>query len=202
MTLMRIVVLDFLSVNCYLLWNKDAKDAIIVDPGSCPEAIEEAVEEEKLAPKAVFLTHAHVDHISAVPQICKKYGIPVWLNQPDLCLYSSPHNALKPWMDAPEGLPEPVAECPNTGMDFKIIHTPGHTPGGACFYFPKDGFVLTGDTLFKGTYGRTDFPGGDEDAIFKSIREKLLTLDANVIVHPGHGPSTSIGKERSNPLFR
>lgn len=202
MTLMRTVELNFLSVNCYLLYDDKTRKAIIVDPGSSEDLIFEAVSDEKIIPQGVILTHAHVDHISAVPEVAAKYNIPVWIHPDDVPIYFSPDNALRPWMDTAKGLPQPVKDCPMAGLDFQVIHTPGHTPGGICLYFPGEKFVITGDTLFRGTYGRTDFAGGDERAIFRSIREKLLTLPEDVIVYPGHGPSTTIKTERNNPLFQ
>ena len=90
---------------------------------------------------------------------------------------------------------------PDAGLEFQVIHTPGHTPGGVCYHFPAERFLLTGDTLFAGSYGRTDFPGGDEEAIFDSIRNKLLTMPSETLVIPGHGSTTTIGIERNNPLF-
>ena len=86
-------------------------------------------------------------------------------------------------------------------MEFRIIHTPGHSRGSCCFYFPEDKFLISGDTLFEGTYGRTDFPGGSEIEIMASIRNKLLTLPKDVVVYPGHGGSTTIAAEQKNPLF-
>lgn len=201
MTSMRIVVLGFLSVNCYLLWDPKTKQALIIDPGSSADDIIDAVRTENLLPCGVLLTHAHVDHISAVGAVTSAFQIPVWVNPPERPLYQSPDNALKPWMDAAKDLPTPVDQCPTAGLNFKILQTPGHTVGGVCFYFPDDEFVLTGDTLFKGSYGRTDFPGGDENAIMISIRTRLLTLPPNTIAYPGHGPLTTIAAESSNPLF-
>ena len=202
MTRLRKVVLRFLSVNCYILSNDGSDRALIVDPGSSPDMIFDAVERAGLAPEGILLTHAHVDHISAVPEVAARYHAPVWIHKDDIPLYFSPDNALKPWMDAAEALPEPVSECPTAGMDFQIIHTPGHSRGSVCFYFRNDGFLLSGDTLFEDSYGRTDFPGGSEEDIFDSIRNKLLVLPEDVVVYPGHGFATTIGRERGNPLFR
>lgn len=198
---LHIVELNFLSVNCYILNNKGSERALIIDPGSSKNLIFNRVEEQGLKPEGILLTHAHVDHISAVPEVAEKYGIPVWIHKDDVPLYNSPDNALKPWMDAVQSLPQPVEECPTAGMEFTIIHTPGHSRGSCCFYFPEDKFLISGDTLFEGTYGRTDFPGGSEMAIMDSIRNKLLTLPKDVVVYPGHGESTTIAAEQKNPLF-
>lgn len=195
---LNIVILNFLSVNCFILNAEGSDRALIVDPGSSTKKIYAKIDELGLKPEGILLTHAHVDHISAVPEVVAKYNIPVWIHPDDLELYFSPDNALRPWMDTVPGLPKPVDECPKAGMNFTIIHTPGHSRGSCCFYFPEDKFILSGDTMFQGTYGRTDFPGGSETAIFKSIREKLLTLPENTIVYPGHGDTTTIADEKLN----
>ena len=198
---LHIIVLNFLSVNCYVLNEKGSDRALIIDPGSSKDKIFKCIDSFALKPEGILLTHAHVDHISAVPEVAEQYNIPVWIHREDVPLYNSPENALKPWMDAVQSLPQPVADCPKAGMEFRIIHTPGHSRGSCCFYFPEDKFLISGDTLFEGTYGRTDFPGGSEIEIMDSICGKLLTLPDDVIVYPGHGGSTTIGRESRNPLF-
>lgn len=198
---LHIIVLNFLSVNCYVLNNKGSDRALIVDPGSSKDMIFKNIDSLGLKPEGILLTHAHVDHISAVPDVAEKYGIPVWIHNDDIPLYNSPENALKPWMDAVQSLPQPVKDCPKAGMEFSIIHTPGHSRGSCCFYFPEDKFLISGDTLFEGTYGRTDFPGGSEIEIMDSICNKLLTLPKEVTVYPGHGGFTTIAAEQRNPLF-
>ena len=197
----RILQLDFLGVNCILVWDTETRRALIVDPGSSESRIVAAVEEEQLKPEGVLLTHAHVDHLGRVPEITRRYHIPVWLHPSELTVYRSRFNALLAWAPEIQELPEPAVEMPTAGLEFQVIHTPGHTPGGVCYHFPAEKFLLTGDTLFAGSYGRTDFPGGDEEAIFTSIREKLLTLPPETLVIPGHGPTTTIANERHNPLF-
>ncbi len=192
------LVLDFLSVNCYLLWDSETKRGLIVDPGSSEKRITSAVESCGMKPEAILLTHAHVDHIARVPELCALYKIPVWLHPADWKLYHSDKNALLPWMDVVQGLPEIQAgECPTAGMDLRVIHTPGHTPGGCCFYAPAEKFVLTGDTMFRGTCGRTDLGGCWED-LMESIQEKLLALPSETVVYPGHLAPTTIGEELEN----
>ena len=201
MTRLQTIVLRFLSVNCYLVSDETTGRALIIDPGSSPEIIQQAIKDSKVKPEGILLTHAHVDHISAVPEIAKAYSIPVWLHKDDHSLYFSRENALQPWMQAVPNLPQPVEECPTAGLFFRILHTPGHSKGSCCFYFPYEKFILTGDTLFCGTYGRTDFPGGSYTEIMDSIRNKLLKLPEDVVVYPGHDETTSIGEERENQMF-
>ena len=198
---MRRIVLDFLSVNCYLLINEQTGDALVVDPGSSAEKIFSAIAAEKARPVGILLTHAHVDHVSAVAAVSEKCNAPVWIHPDDYCIYFSKNNELPPYMMAPVGLPQPVKDCPTAGLDFQILHTPGHTPGGVCYYFPAEKMVFTGDTLFCGTYGRTDFPGGSDRDIFNSIRNVLFKLPADTRVYPGHEQATTIGKEQGNPVF-
>ena len=198
---MKRIVLDFLSVNCYLLSNEQTGEALLVDPGSSVAKIAAAVEAEKVKVVGILLTHAHVDHVSAVAEVAAKYNAPVWIHPDDYGIYFSRDNALPPYMMAPANLPQPVKDCPTAGMDFQILHTPGHTPGGVCYYFPAEKVVFTGDTLFCGTYGRTDFPGGSERDIFTSIKEVLFKLPGETRVFPGHEQSTTIAKEQANPIF-
>lgn len=201
MTKLKTLVLRFLSVNCYIVSDETTKRALIVDPGSDAGFIQNAVDKMEVKPEGILLTHAHVDHISAVPEISKTYNIPVWLHKNDIPLYFAKENELQPWMSAVPNLPQPVEECPTAGLTFRIIHTPGHSKGSCCFYFPHDRFILTGDTLFCGTYGRTDFPGGSYPEIMDSIKNKLLKLPEEVVVHPGHDQKTTIGEELENPMF-
>ncbi len=202
MVKLQTIELDFLSTNCYLVWDDATKRALIVDPGSSQSRIEASVASLGLKPEGVLLTHAHVDHIGRVPEICHAYGIPVWIHPLDVPIYDSEENHLLPWAGPVEGLPKPVQECPTAGLQFQILHTPGHTPGGVCFYVPEEKFVLSGDTLFLGTYGRTDFRGGNEEVILRSIRGVLLALPKDTVVYPGHGEPTTIGAELDNPLFQ
>ena len=191
-----------IAVNCYLVWNTGSNHGYIIDPGDEPTKITRAVSAAKFTPKAILLTHAHVDHIRAVGAIATKYKIPVFLNASDKVLYYSPDNALLPWLPAAENLP-PIADDfvdfaseEVKDIEVQVIHTPGHTPGGVCYYFHSAGFILTGDTLFKGSCGRTDLPGGDEDDLRQSIRYSLMTLPDETIVYPGHHDETTIGAEK------
>ena len=193
---MERVVLDFLGVNSYIIWDEETKRALILDPGSSAQRILDAVTRLGVQPEAVLLTHAHVDHIGRVPEICQAYDIPVWLHADEQPIYLSQENHLKPWAGPVEGLPMPLqGACPTAGMNIQPIHTPGHTPGGCCYYLPEQGWLFSGDTMFRGTYGRTDFPGGSHRALMASIREKLLKLPPETRVFPGHEGETTIADE-------
>lgn len=190
------------ETNCYYVFPRNDGPLFIIDPGAEPEKL---YENTKLFPAKEFvilLTHAHVDHISGAGVLAEKLGVSsVYVPPDDQALYTSPENALPPFLPAAEGLPPAV--WPPKYMDFTIIRTPGHTPGGVCYYFKSLNALFSGDTLFSGSIGRTDFPGGDYDSIMESIREKLLVLPENLRVFPGHGESTTIGIEKSfNPYLR
>ena len=197
-----IIVVGILSVNCYLVWHSETKEAYVVDPGADAALIEKRVAAVGLTPRAILMTHGHVDHLLAVPHLAKKWQVPVWIHAEDVSLYQSPDNALLPWIPAAENLPAPVPEIPVIdGLEFTLLHTPGHTRGGVCFYFPNEKFVLTGDTLFKGTHGRTDFPGGSQKQIMHSIHNILFKLPDETKVYPGHHGASMIGSEKKNPFF-
>lgn len=196
------LVLGMLQENCYIVWEEDDHRALIIDPGDEPGTIVAALEEDGLHAKGILLTHGHVDHIRAVPGLVKRLSIPVWLHPAERALYVSPDNALLPWMPAVQELPEP-SEVRNTipGLCFDVIETPGHTPGGVSFHFIRAGAVFTGDTLFEGSIGRSDLPGGSSETLLRSIHEKLLALPRATLVYPGHGEPTTIGQEAAQNPF-
>jgi glyoxylase-like metal-dependent hydrolase (beta-lactamase superfamily II) len=192
--------------NCHILVDRDAGEAVIVDPGEEADLFLRRVATERVSLKAVWLTHAHVDHILGVAPVVEATGVPVYL-----------HPADRPWYDAlPEqaerfGLsasapPPPGMELADGvnvtlgGLSFEVRHVPGHTPGHVAFV--GHGAAVVGDALFAGSIGRTDLPGGDTETLLSSIRGKLLTLPDETVVYPGHGPPTTIGRERrTNPFL-
>ena len=199
------------EVNCTILGV--GGQALVVDPGADAARIAAALEQAKLAPAAVLLTHAHFDHIGGVPGLLSRFpGLPVLVGEPDLAVYDHPMNRLAPDyphqsrpatlrpVTARDGLPAFAAGGPFAGL--QVVETPGHTPGGVCYFFPDDRLLLSGDTLFAGSVGRTDFPGGDMAALRASLR-RLTALPDDTRVIPGHGPFTTLADERrGNPFLR
>ena len=189
------VIVGALEVNCYIVYDSETKEALIIDPGDEADRIIEAVKALGVTPKGILLTHAHVDHIRGVGAVSAAFNLPVWIHEADRVYYESPDNAILPW-------PKPVDTPPQLpNHPFEVIETPGHTPGGVCFYFKNEKQLFSGDTLFRGTYGRTDFPGGSAQKLFSSIRTKLFTLPDDINVWPGHNDATTIGDEKRTQFF-
>ena len=193
------------EANCSVLW-EDPAQAWIVDPGADSATVLGVLKRHGLKPALVVLTHAHFDHISALNEILAAAPVPVYMHAADAAFAFSPMNAMPPYgttarpatlvTDKRDG---DTLAC--GGLAAKLIHTPGHTPGGWCLYFEQDKLLVAGDTLFAGSVGRTDFPGGSWEELEASLqRLKALPEDTRVIC--GHGPQTTIGEEkRSNPYL-
>lgn len=187
------------AANCYIAMDDDSKEAAIIDPGGDADEIIAAADEMGAAVKYVLLTHGHKDHTGAASEVAEHYGAKLGINEKDARVSPEDYLEGKFSREAEISLKEGVIL--NLGnQEMKCIETPGHTAGGVTFHI--DGMLFTGDTLFSGSIGRTDLGGGDLFTIIESIKEKLMTLSDDTIVLPGHGPQTTVKRERaSNPYI-
>ena len=192
------------EVNCSIL--SESGKAWIVDPGQEAGRIIDLLAKKGLEPAAVLLTHAHFDHISGIPGLLAKFPeLPVYVHEQDAQMFGHPLNQLPP--EYPSfARPKNIIVFRSTfnlqpsTLNFEVIETPGHTPGGVCYYFPKDKLLLSGDTLFAGSVGRTDLPGGDMATLMDSL-QKLVALPDDTLVIPGHGMHTTIAAEKRGNMF-
>lgn len=202
------LVLGDVRTNCYLLINEKTLETIIADPADRADVIVRKAVDEGLNLKAVFLTHGHGDHILAVSDLKRDFGLKVYASEAEKELLSDPEQNLSRALFGvavtvkPDVLLEDGQEFEEAGMRFQMLLTPGHTPGGCCYYQPEEKVLFSGDTLFSGSIGRTDFPGGNLSTLVRSVKEKLLVLPEDVKVYPGHEEMTSIGQEKKyNPYM-
>ena len=198
----KTVQVGLYDVNCSILGI--GGEAWIVDPGSEAERIIELCRKASLAPKAILLTHAHFDHIGGVPTLAAAFpDMPIYIGRNDMKVIDHPMNQMPPeypLIKRPKNLKDASLLEPASGI--KVLDTPGHTPGGVCYYFAEDKILFSGDTLFAGSIGRTDFPGGDMTLLMQSLK-LLAELPDDTSVVPGHGPATTIGYEKAgNPFMR
>ena len=192
------VVVGAFEVNCYLVPSPDKKTLYIIDPGGDAQDIIAAASAFSCQKAVILLTHCHADHIGAVVEVAKKLNITeLYIDPADSAMYASPANCFPPYLPAAENLLTP-SEWPPQTPDFEILHTPGHTPGGVCYYFREYNALFTGDTLFRASVGRTDFPGGDTATLMESISGRLMTLPDSLEIYPGHGYPSTIGFEKQN----
>ncbi len=204
------LVLGSYQTNCYILRrDEDAKDCLIIDTGMRAEPLVEFLTTEDLNPIAVILTHGHADHIIGLDLLGQKFPqTSVYIHKLDAPLLTESEKNLSllaggPFETEPaDHLLEENQTISLAGIELKVIHTPGHTPGGICLYSEKENLIFVGDTLFEGSVGRTDFPGGNTEHLINAIKEKLLPLPDQTIVYPGHGSTTTIEQEkRYNPYL-
>jgi hydroxyacylglutathione hydrolase len=198
-------ILGAYETNCYCLRdNESAKDCIIIDAGLDADKLINALEEKNMNPVALILTHGHIDHIAGVNSMREKFpGMNVYIHKLDADMLTEPMNNLS-FMTGTPFKTEPadyIVEENNfielAGIKLKVLHTPGHTPGGISLYSKEQGVVFVGDALFADSVGRADFPGGSMNQLINCIKEKLLTLPEETKVYPGHGPDTTIGREKA-----
>jgi glyoxylase-like metal-dependent hydrolase (beta-lactamase superfamily II) len=171
-----------------------------VDPGHEGARIAALLEKKGLEPEAVLLTHAHFDHITGIAELQKLFpGLPVYVHREDTVMFGHPFNQM-PGEYSSIGVPANIRDVEELKI-CEVIHTPGHTPGAVCYHFPSDRLLLSGDTLFAGSIGRTDFPGGSMSKMTDSLK-KLTALPDDTLVVPGHGSHTTIGREKAtNPYL-
>jgi glyoxylase-like metal-dependent hydrolase (beta-lactamase superfamily II) len=191
-----------LEANCYILADEATNQAIIVDPGDEPDIILEQAEEFKVL--YIVLTHGHFDHVGAVNDIKEATGAEVALHEADFDIYAGAKDHAAFWgfeiepPDMPTLALKEGDELLVGDLSFVVIHTPGHSPGGMCLY--SEGALITGDTLFAGSIGRTDLPGGEMNKMKESFR-RLMGLPDETTILPGHGPSSTIGTEKEHNMF-
>jgi len=196
--------------NIYLYYNEKSGDGVIIDAGFSPKdisAIGAAISEKNITVKAILLTHGHYDHIIALDEIKSLTGAMVYCHESEKLLLEEPSLNLsvkigKAITVTPDRLLKDGESIQIGDTALTVLHTPGHTQGGACYYDEKNGSLFAGDVLFMGSVGRSDLPQGDAAVLLDSIKSKLLTLPECVKVYPGHGMATTIGREKtSNPFL-
>jgi glyoxylase-like metal-dependent hydrolase (beta-lactamase superfamily II) len=208
------------GTNCYLVAPAAGEECVIIDPGhQAAQGVEEAVAKHRLKPVAVILTHGHIDHVASVVPVCGAHDVPAWIHPADRYMMSDPAKALGRSIgtqlmgELTVGEPDDVKELADgselklAGLEFTVAHAPGHTKGSVTFRLPEAADIpsvfFSGDLLFAGSIGRTDLPGGDHAEILESLARVCLPLDDSTVVLSGHGPQTSIGRERAtNPFLQ
>ena len=197
------------QANAYLVWEAAPGPAVLVDAGAEAGRLLQALRRRDLELAAILQTHAHGDHIAALPEVVSATGAPVYLHPDARGMLESAEENLSAFAGIP--ITAPVATRPALdgdrlellGRPVAVLHTPGHAPGSVCYHFVDDGIVFTGAALFQGSIGRTDFPGGSLETLLAGIRSRLLVLPDETVVHPGHMGATTIGRERAtNPFLR
>lgn len=195
------------STNCYLVKNEETGEGFLIDPGDYAEKIIDVIKEKGVKLTAIYLTHGHLDHMMAAERIRAEYNVPVYCHEAELAVLADPvQNLTSRFMRSGYVFTDAIglkdgAEFVAAGFQVRLIHTPGHTPGGCCYYLRENGILFSGDTLFFRSIGNTEFPGGSMGTLARSIREKLYTLPEDTVVYAGHGESTDIGSEkRENPF--
>jgi glyoxylase-like metal-dependent hydrolase (beta-lactamase superfamily II) len=205
--IIKVLVVGPIMANCYILGCEETKEAAVIDPGDETARILMTLAESKLKVKYIIDTHGHFDHVGGNKKMKEATGAEILIHPLDAPMLNGLAASAANWGLSADNSPPPdrtVEEGDTISfgkITLKVLHTPGHTPGGISLY--TDNYVFVGDTLFQGSIGRTDFPGGDYETLISAVKNKLFALDDNVQVLSGHGPETTIGREKGfNPFFR
>jgi glyoxylase-like metal-dependent hydrolase (beta-lactamase superfamily II) len=203
---MKTLVLGMVRTNCYIISNGETKEAIVVDPADEAVKIEQYLKANDLVCKGILLTHGHFDHILAAAKIASDTGARIYAHEAEAQLLENPDLNCSNQVGEGIGLRANMLlkdqqELVLAGFTIRVLHTPGHTAGGACYYFTGHGILLSGDTLFRETVGRSDLPTGNGKVLITSVLNKLMILEDQVKVYPGHGEATTIGYERDNNVY-
>jgi len=194
-----------LEANCYLVWCEKTGKALVIDPGGDPAPVIRSASRRKLGIAHIVNTHGHIDHIAGNARLRQLTGASLLIGAGDGPMLADPALNLSSWVGGPvtmkaDGLLDDGDHITVGELVFAVMHTPGHSPGGICLHIT--GAVFTGDTLFAGSIGRSDLPGGDGDRLLRSLHERLMTLPGETVVYPGHGPTSTIAAEkRCNPFL-
>ena len=205
----KILPVGPLQCNCSIIGDEITHEAIVIDPGDDIDEIVRIINAHNLQVKQIVITHAHIDHVGGAMKLRAQTGAPILLNQNDYALLKM-LDVQATWIGVkPPGKVEIEAELKHGQtleagkLSANVLHTPGHTEGSVCLYFPAEKLLIAGDTLFARSIGRTDLPGGSFDKIIDSLHSQVLALPDDTVVIPGHGPSTTIGEEREeNPFLK
>ncbi|MBW1988516.1 MAG: MBL fold metallo-hydrolase [Deltaproteobacteria bacterium] len=200
------LVVGPIASNCYILGCESTKNAVVIDPGDEPHRILMELAKDELTAKYILNTHGHFDHVGGNAKLKEVTGAELMIHEADAPMLTQLSNMARMWGMRVENSPPPDRFL-TEGMEItfgdctlKVLHTPGHSPGGVTFLSPAG--VFAGDLLFAGSIGRTDFPGGSHETLIRSVKEKLFVLPDDTKVYPGHGPATTVGREkRYNPFF-
>ncbi|MBC2458087.1 MBL fold metallo-hydrolase [Clostridium beijerinckii] len=196
--IIKTLIAGMYEENCYLIMDEGTKELAIIDPGGQPNLIEKEIGKLDGKPKFILLTHGHMDHVGAVIELMNKLNIPFYINENEEQYMKNDEFVFGSLPKASKYLKE--GDTVSLGNNIiKVIETAGHTAGGICFLVNDE--LFTGDTLFQGSIGRSDFPGGNGAQLIKNIKEKLLPLGDSIKVYPGHGPASTIGYEKRNNPF-
>ena len=201
------MTLGMVATNCYLIINKETKEALLIDPADNALRISNVIEENVCTLKAILLTHGHFDHIMALNELKKRYNVPVYAHEEeeDVLKQSSLNMSGmigQIYTTQADIYVKDGEHLKLAGLDIIVLQTPGHTKGGVCYYLPEEKVLMSGDTLFHCSIGRTDFPTGSMSQLVRSVKEQLFVLPDDVQVYPGHDSVTSIGYEKQyNPFF-